>query len=103
AQPRAWRIAYRPDIVCPAELPVLLTGFKSQQRRLAKGSIQTAMKLLPAVLGVPRSRWARYQAFVHLTYYMIHPLMLASVLLTVPMSTLSGPMAGASTLSVAGL
>jgi hypothetical protein len=61
------------------------------------------MKLLPAVLGVPRSRWARYQAFVHLTYYMIHPLMLASVLLTVPMSTLSGPMAGASTLSVAGL
>ena len=103
AQLRGWRIAYQPDIVCPAELPVLVTGFKSQQRRWAKGSIQTAMKLLPALLGAPRSRWARYQAFVHLTYYMIHPLMLASVLLTVPMRILSGPMAGTSSLSVVGL
>ena len=103
AQLRGWRIAYRPDIVCPAELPVLITGFKSQQRRWAKGSIQTAMKLLPDILRAPRSRWARYQAFVHLTYYMIHPLMLASVLLTLPMRTLSGPMVGASTLSVVGL
>src|SRR5262249_62248425 len=100
AQLRGWRIASRPEIVCPAELPVLVTGFKSQQRRWAKGSIQTAMKLLPAVLGAPRSRWARYQAFVHLTYYMIHPLMLASVLLTVPMRTPSSAMVGASTLSV---
>ena len=55
AQLRGWRIVYRPDIVCPAELPVLVTGFKSQQRRWAKGSIQTAIKLLPAVLAAPRS------------------------------------------------
>lgn len=33
---------------------------------------------------MPLSPWAKYQTFVHLTYYMIHPLMLAVVLLSVP-------------------
>jgi len=84
AQLRGWRIVYLPDVVCPAELPVLVTGFKSQQRRWAKGSIQTALKLLPAVLRAPLSPWVKYQAFVHLTYYMIHPLMLTVVVLSVP-------------------
>src|SRR5262249_54703077 len=84
AQLRHWRILYLPDLVCPAELPVVISGFKSQQRRWAKGSIQTALKLLPQVLRSRLSLWAKYQAFVHLTYYMIHPLMLAVVLLSVP-------------------
>ncbi|MBI4638098.1 MAG: PQQ-binding-like beta-propeller repeat protein [Candidatus Rokubacteria bacterium] len=88
AQLRGWRIVYRPELVCPAELPVLITGFKSQQRRWAKGSIQTAVKLLPDVLRAPLPAWAKYQAFVHLTYYMIHPLMLAVVLLGVPLLAL---------------
>jgi hypothetical protein len=85
AQLRGWRIVYRPDLVCPAELPVLISGFKSQQRRWAKGSIQTARKLLPAVARARLSLWAKYQAFIHLTYYMIHPAMLTVVLLSVPL------------------
>jgi glycosyltransferase involved in cell wall biosynthesis len=85
AQLRGWRIVYRPDLVCPAELPVLITGFKSQQRRWAKGSIQTARKLLPTVARARLSLWAKYQAFIHLTYYMIHPAMLTVVLLSVPL------------------
>jgi cellulose synthase/poly-beta-1,6-N-acetylglucosamine synthase-like glycosyltransferase len=85
AQLRGWRIVYRPDLVCPAELPVLITAFKSQQRRWARGSIQTACKLLPAVVRARISLWAKYQAFVHLTYYMIHPAMLTVVLLSVPL------------------
>ncbi|MCI0369963.1 MAG: glycosyltransferase [candidate division NC10 bacterium] len=88
AQLRGWRILYLPELVCPAELPVLITGFKSQQRRWAKGSIQTALKLLPSVLRAPLSAWTKYQAFIHLTYYMIHPLMLATVLLSVPLLVL---------------
>ena len=85
AQLRGWRIVYRPEIVCPAELPVVVTGFKSQQRRWAKGSIQTARKLLPDVLRSPLPLWTKYQAFVHLTYYAIHPLMLANVALLLPL------------------
>jgi cellulose synthase/poly-beta-1,6-N-acetylglucosamine synthase-like glycosyltransferase/mono/diheme cytochrome c family protein len=87
AQLRGWRIVYRPEIVCPAELPVVVTGFKSQQRRWAKGSIQTARKLLPVVLKSPLPLWTKYQAFVHLTYYVIHPLMLANVALLLPLRT----------------
>jgi cellulose synthase/poly-beta-1,6-N-acetylglucosamine synthase-like glycosyltransferase len=85
AQLRGWRIVYRPDLVCPTELPVVITGFKSQQRRWACGSIQTALKLLPAILRARLSPWTKYQAFVHLTYYMIHPAMLTVVLLSVPL------------------
>jgi cellulose synthase/poly-beta-1,6-N-acetylglucosamine synthase-like glycosyltransferase len=85
AQLRGWRIVYRPDLVCPTELPVVITGFKSQQRRWASGSIQTALKLLPAILRARLSPWTKYQAFVHLTYYMIHPAMLSVVLLSVPL------------------
>ncbi|HEX9867228.1 MAG TPA: glycosyltransferase, partial [Candidatus Tectomicrobia bacterium] len=84
AQLRGWRIVYVPDLSCPAELPALMTGFKSQQCRWAKGSMQTALKLLPAVLRAPRSAWVKYQAFIHLTYYMVHPLMLTVMLLSIP-------------------
>jgi cellulose synthase/poly-beta-1,6-N-acetylglucosamine synthase-like glycosyltransferase len=36
--------------VSPAELPVEMNSFKSQQHRWAKGSIQTCRKLLPQIL-----------------------------------------------------
>ncbi len=85
AQLRGWRIVYRPDLVCPAELPVLITGFKSQQRRWAKGAIQTAFKLLPTIARAPFSLWTKYQAFIHMTYYMIYPAMLTVILLSVPL------------------
>lgn len=98
AQLRGWRILYLPEVVCPAELPVLISGFKSQQRRWAKGSIQTAMKLLPTVLRAPLSLWTKYQAFIHLTYYMIHPLMLTVVLLSAPLFGLKDLAPSAATL-----
>lgn len=103
AQLRGWTIVYRPEIVCPAELPVLVTGFKSQQRRWAMGSMQTALKLLPAVWRAPLPLWTRYQAFVHLTYYMIHPLMLAGVLLTLPLRATNDLAADSPVRLVAGI
>src|SRR5262249_8949786 len=50
AQLRGWKFLYVPDIVVPAELPVDMNGFKAQQHRWAKGSIQTAKKLMPRIL-----------------------------------------------------
>jgi cellulose synthase/poly-beta-1,6-N-acetylglucosamine synthase-like glycosyltransferase len=102
AQLRNWQIVYRPEIVCPAEIPVLITGFKTQQRRWAKGSIQTARKLLPAVWRSPLSPWKKYQASVHLTYYMIHPLMLLSVLLSVPLRSAADPVVSSSAWGIMG-
>jgi cellulose synthase/poly-beta-1,6-N-acetylglucosamine synthase-like glycosyltransferase/mono/diheme cytochrome c family protein len=89
AQLRGWRIVYRPDIVSPAELPVVVAGFKSQQRRWAKGSIQTARKLLPALWRSPLGWWKKYQGTLHLTYYLIHPLMLLGVFLAFPLRALA--------------
>src|SRR3989454_2684066 len=50
AQMAGWKFLYLPHIVCPAELPVEMNSFKSQQARWAKGLIQTAIKLLPRIL-----------------------------------------------------
>lgn len=49
AQLAGWRFVFLPDVVTPAELPVDMNGFKSQQHRWTKGSIQTCKKLLPKI------------------------------------------------------
>jgi cellulose synthase/poly-beta-1,6-N-acetylglucosamine synthase-like glycosyltransferase len=84
AQLRGWRTHYVADLEVPGELPGTLAAFKSQQFRWAKGSIQTAIKLLPRILRSPASPLVKFQAFVHLTHYAIHPLMLIVALLAVP-------------------
>src|ERR1043166_5173364 len=49
AQLVGWKFIFLPDLVTPAELPVDMNGFKSQQHRWTKGSIQTCKKLLPRI------------------------------------------------------
>ena len=49
AQLKGWKFVYLADLVTPAELPAEINGFKSQQHRWTKGSIQTCKKLLPAI------------------------------------------------------
>src|SRR5581483_1763258 len=50
AQLKGWKFVYLQDVECPAELPVEMTAFKTQQARWAKGLIQTGKKILPKVL-----------------------------------------------------
>jgi cellulose synthase/poly-beta-1,6-N-acetylglucosamine synthase-like glycosyltransferase len=85
AQLRGWRVLFLPDVVCPAELPVQIAAFKAQQRRWATGTIQTSLKLAPALLRAPLSPWVKFQALLHTTHYLVHPLMLAVVLLSLPL------------------
>lgn len=92
AQLRGWRCVYLPEVECPAEIPVQIQAFKSQQRRWAKGSIQTARKILPAVWRAPIPLFTKVQATMHLTHYAVHPLMLAVALTSIPM-LLWGPAA----------
>ena len=42
AQLAGWRFLYVPEVCIPAELPVDMNSFKSQQYRWAHGSVQTA-------------------------------------------------------------
>ncbi len=61
------------DVVCPAEVPVTINAFKSQQHRWAKGSIQTAQKNLGNLFRADIPLLVKIQAFLHLTHYMVHP------------------------------
>ena len=79
-----WSATYLPDVVVPAEIPEDVNAFKSQQFRWAKGSMQTAIKLLPRILRSDLSRFTKLQAFLHLTHYAVHPLMLVLALLSLP-------------------
>ncbi|MBI3014937.1 MAG: glycosyltransferase [Candidatus Tectomicrobia bacterium] len=85
AQLAGWQLKYMMHVSCPAELPRQVSAFKSQQFRWDKGSIQPARKLIPAILKARCSRFAKYQAILHLTHYLIHPLMVATVFLSLPL------------------
>jgi cellulose synthase/poly-beta-1,6-N-acetylglucosamine synthase-like glycosyltransferase len=67
AQLRGWRFIFLPDVVSPAEVPVEMNSFKSQQHRWAKGSIQTCIKLLPQILRSKQSFGVKAEAFFHLS------------------------------------
>lgn len=82
AQLQGWRLKFLPQVVCPSEIPVQMSAVKSQQHRWAKGSIQTAKKLLPRILQAKISPFKKYQAFCHLTNYMVHPLIVIVVLMS---------------------
>jgi cellulose synthase/poly-beta-1,6-N-acetylglucosamine synthase-like glycosyltransferase len=67
AQLRGWRFVFVPELIAPAEVPVEMNAFKSQQHRWAKGSIQTCRKLLPTILRANLPFGVKAEAFFHLT------------------------------------
>jgi cellulose synthase/poly-beta-1,6-N-acetylglucosamine synthase-like glycosyltransferase len=84
AQMRGWRFVFLQDVVSPAEIPVEMNAFKSQQHRWAKGSIQTCKKLLPRILASDLPLPIKVEAFFHLTANFAYPLMILLSLLMFP-------------------
>jgi len=84
AQMIGWKFLYLPHIVCPAELPVEMNSFKTQQSRWAKGLIQTAIKLLPRIFRSDLPWKIKIEAFFHLTANIAYPLMVALSFLLLP-------------------
>lgn len=84
AQLKGWKFIYLPDIVAPAEIPVEMNSFKSQQHRWAKGSIQVAKKLLPTILKSNLPLKIKSEAFFHLTNNIAYLLMVPLALLLLP-------------------
>jgi cellulose synthase/poly-beta-1,6-N-acetylglucosamine synthase-like glycosyltransferase len=84
AQMIGWKFLYLPHIVCPAELPVEMNSFKTQQSRWAKGLIQTAIKLLPRILRSDLPLKIKVEAFFHLTANIAYPLMIVLSFLLLP-------------------
>ena len=84
AQLRGWKFLFVPDLVTPAEVPVEMNAFKSQQHRWAKGSIQTCRKVLPYVLASDLPMKVKVEAFFHLTANFNYLLMIALSALMFP-------------------
>ncbi|MFM2090210.1 MAG: hypothetical protein RLZZ127_699 [Planctomycetota bacterium] len=76
---RGWRGAYRGDVAVPGELPPTLEAWRAQQFRWAKGSLQTARKLLPRIWASDWGLERKLGATAHMTHYLVHPLILASL------------------------
>src|SRR5436190_504795 len=84
AQLRGWQFVFVPGVIAPAEVPVEMNAFKSQQHRWAKGSIQTCRKLLPRILKSHLPLRVKAEAFFHLTANFNYPLMCVLSILMFP-------------------
>ncbi|MEE3040457.1 MAG: cellulose synthase family protein [Candidatus Latescibacterota bacterium] len=84
SQLAGWRFRYLPDVEVPAELPVEINAFKSQQHRWTKGAVQTAKKILPRVWKAPLPLKVKVEATFHLTANSSHILILAMAILVLP-------------------
>jgi len=84
AQMAGWKFKYLQDVECPAELPIEMTAFKTQQARWAKGLIQTGKKILPRVLKSEVPFHTKLEAWYHLTANISYPLMIILSTLLMP-------------------
>ncbi len=84
SQLAGWKFKYLPDVECPAELPIEMTAFKTQQARWAKGLIQTSKKILPQVIDSNAPRRVKIEAIYHLTANLSYPLMVVLSVLLMP-------------------
>jgi cellulose synthase/poly-beta-1,6-N-acetylglucosamine synthase-like glycosyltransferase len=84
AQLAGWKFKYLQDVECPAELPIEMTAFKTQQARWAKGLIQTSKKILPTVLRSNAPFHTKLEAWYHLTANISYPLMIVLSTLLMP-------------------
>ena len=84
SQLAGWRFRYLPEVEVPAELPVEMNAFKSQQHRWTKGAVQTAKKILPRVWRAPVPMKVKIEATFHLTANSSHLLILTMAILMFP-------------------
>jgi cellulose synthase/poly-beta-1,6-N-acetylglucosamine synthase-like glycosyltransferase len=81
AQLAGWRFIYARDVVAPAEVPVDLAAFRSQQQRWARGSVQVLRKLGWRIGRAPIPRRVKLEALLHLASNAGYPLVLLLALL----------------------
>lgn len=82
------RFLYLEDLTVPAEVPDNLPAFLAQQRRWARGSVQTARKLLGRILSSTLPAHVKGEAVAHLTANFAWPFcVLVGVLLPIVVLT----------------
>jgi cellulose synthase/poly-beta-1,6-N-acetylglucosamine synthase-like glycosyltransferase len=85
AQLMGWRFVYLLDEDVPAELPVEMNAFKSQQRRWAKGLVQVGLKMLGRIWRDPRLPMrTKLEQFFRLTGNLAAPLVIVLAIINFP-------------------
>lgn len=88
AQLKGWKFVYLNDLVVSAELPPDMDGFKSQQHRWTKGSIQVCKKMLGHVWRSEAPMHTKLEATAHLGANFANLLTLGSLVLMYPVDFL---------------
>lgn len=84
AQLAGWKFIFLPDVESPAELPVEINAYKNQQHRWAKGSVQTALKLMRRIWKSNFPLSIRLEAIIHLSNNFAYLLMIIPSLFIIP-------------------
>ncbi len=90
AQLKGWQLKYRLDVVVPGELPASIMALKQQQYRWAKGATQVLRKLAGPLVLSSKPLFHKFQGLLHLSGYMPHPLIVFTLLLSLPVVLLHG-------------
>lgn len=84
AQLKGWKGVYLKDLVVPAELPVDVNAFKSQQHRWAKGNAQVIRKLMKTIWKSNASLHTKLECWFHLSANCNYLLMVLLAIIMVP-------------------
>jgi hypothetical protein len=85
AQLMGWHFVYLMDEDVPAELPVEINAFKSQQKRWAKGVVQVGIKLMKRMWKDPRlTLQTKLEQFFRLSGNLAAPLVIVLALVNLP-------------------
>jgi len=84
AQLKGWKFIFLKEVETPAELPVDMAGFKNQQHRWTKGSIQCCKKCLPSIWKSKFPLSVKLEATAHLTANYAYLLLIALCFLIFP-------------------
>lgn len=78
---KGWRARYLSAVETPAEVPITFNAFRRQQHRWARGSLECAARLLPAIWASRHPLRTKIAATFHLGGYGVHLLLFAYCLL----------------------
>ena len=93
AQLAGYRIQFLEQLASPAELPVEMNSFKSQQHRWMKGGAETARKMLPSVWRSDLGFGHKVHATAHLLASSIFLFVFVCAIFSVPLLFLLGELA----------
>ncbi len=88
AQLKDWKFVYLENVDSPAELPPVMSAFKTQQYRWTKGGAETARKHFREILNSKKSFHVKWHGLVHLFNSAAFISIITSAILSVPMLVL---------------